>query len=229
MENDPLQLITTSDGSHTLFNARLNETYHSHHGAIRESEHVFIDKGLKYVHDQQGSGPVSILEVGFGTGLNALLSLRFSDQSDTPVSYTSIEPFPLDEYIWSRLNYASSLSEKENFRALHLGSWGEEIQLAKNFRILKLRGELQATSLSHGFYDLVFFDAFAPNKQPEMWEISVLSKVADSIKNNGVLVTYCAKGQVKRDLKKLGFLVESLQGPPGKKEMIRAIKLMSSR
>jgi tRNA U34 5-methylaminomethyl-2-thiouridine-forming methyltransferase MnmC len=220
-----LDIITTSDGSHSLFNKELNETYHSQHGAIQESIHVFINKGLKYFVEKFSPASVSIFEVGFGTGLNALLTLREALHSQINFNYTSIEAFPLEKSVWLKLNYGDELSLSEEFKKIHEAEWNRAIDVFPNFKLLKLKTTLQEIPVDFSSQNIVFFDAFAPSKQPEMWEIKVLEKVVHFLTSNGVFVTYCAKGQLKRDLKSLGLHVETLQGPPGKKEMVRGLKI----
>jgi tRNA U34 5-methylaminomethyl-2-thiouridine-forming methyltransferase MnmC len=216
-----IKIIVTEDGSHSLLNEALDETYHSRHGAVRESWHVFIDHGFSYLAGKQNTGPVSILEVGFGTGLNALLTATESARTDTIVSYTSLETFPLGREVWESLNYSDPLNL---FKAIHEVEWQKWHEINSCFRLLKLEKSLLTVNLAPQQFDLIYFDAFAPNKQPEMWELRILEKVVNSLKPGGVFVTYCAKGQLKRDLKSLGLTVESLTGPPGKREMVRALK-----
>ncbi len=220
-----LKIITTSDGSHSLLNEELNETYHSVHGAIQESLHVFIQNGLKYYLEDFKTNNVSILEIGFGTGLNALLTVQVAQQSTSTFHYTTLEAFPLEEKIWSELNYADALNLKNQFHLLHQVSWEHEHTILPNFQFQKLHIKLQDVILEPSSFDIIFFDAFAPSKQPELWEINVLRQVTEALRINGVFVTYCAKGQLKRDLKSLRLKVETLPGPPGKKEMVRAIKV----
>lgn len=219
-----LKIITTSDGSHSLFNEELNETYHSVHGAIQESLHVFIQSGLIYFLEKFNPSNISILEIGFGTGLNSLLTVRAAKQLSLTFQYKTLEAFPLEEEVWSKLNYADTLNLKVHFDSLHRVSWEEAHTILPNFQFQKHHIKLQDVVLSPSTFDIIFFDAFAPNKQPELWEIDTLKKVTDSLRANGVFVTYCAKGQLKRDLKSLGLTVETIPGPPGKKEMVRAIK-----
>jgi tRNA U34 5-methylaminomethyl-2-thiouridine-forming methyltransferase MnmC len=219
-----LEIITTGDGSSSLLNKELNETYHSVHGALRESLHVFIKHGIEFISSEFNSNPVNIFEVGFGTGLNALLTVQSAEALNLQVHYTSIEMFPLDEKVWRSLNYTESQKQKEIFEQLHQASWSEDVSISKKFTLKKIHGNLQSTTLVSSDYDLIFFDAFAPNKQPEMWTLEVLEKIFNSMKCPGIFVTYCAKGQLKRDLKSLGFEVQTLEGPPGKKEMVRAIR-----
>ena len=219
-----LKIITTADGSHSLLNEEINETYHSVHGAIQESAHVFIKSGLQYVLERSSSLPISIFEVGFGTGLNALLTLQYLRGRPQAVNYTAVEHSPLGEEIWSKLNYATLLNLGAEYKGLHYSEWGRPHTLAANFNLLKLNNSLQQVELSKESLDLVYYDAFAPSKQPELWSTDVLGKIFESLKPGGVLVTYCAKGQLKRDLNALGLVVETLPGPPGKKEMVRAAK-----
>lgn len=203
-----LKIITTSDGSHSLLNVDLDETYHSRHGAVQESMHVFIKNGLDLVSKEE----VNVFEVGFGTGLNALLTA----QSGRKVNYTTIEAFPLPEEIYSQLNY----EPREVLLSLHRNHKSQILNLDFN----KLHTTLQSVKLDP-VYDIIFYDAFAPSKQPAMWEFPMIEKVCNALTPGGLFVTYCAKGQLKRDLKTLGMEVETLAGPPGKKEMVRARKL----
>ncbi|NJM26416.1 MAG: tRNA (5-methylaminomethyl-2-thiouridine)(34)-methyltransferase MnmD [Bacteroidia bacterium] len=218
-----VKIITTADGSHSLLNEALHETYHSHHGAVQESMHVFIEHGLHHLLRQSPDKNISILEIGFGTGLNVLLTWRALRGAETTVRYTSIESFPLDRSVWGVLNYALD-DEKVIFENMHASAWNEWVGLSPAFQLYKWNTTLQQASLGATLFDLVYYDAFAPGKQPEMWTREMLTKVVSQLRPGGVLVTYCAKGQLKRDLKALGLEVESLQGPPGKKEMTRATK-----
>ncbi len=201
----------------------MNETYHSRHGAIQESAYVFISKGLDFVQHRDNQSPISILEIGFGTGLNAWLSLEWARAKNRMIKYYSLETFPLPKEIWESLNY-SSQPESTEFKNLHRAPWQTWNEINPAFSLFKDNQSLQDVTLRHNHFELIYFDAFAPNKQPEMWELPLLSKVVASMKSGGVFVTYCAKGQLKRDLKSLGLIVESLPGPPGKREMIRAVK-----
>lgn len=224
----PLKIIDTQDGSHSLLNESLNETYHSTHGAIRESIHVFIKNGLQFWLDKNQAPEVTILEVGFGTGLNALLALQESINAKIKIHYTTIEAFPVPLELVRQLNYTRQLqveSSEKYFQDLHLAEWNKPVEISPNFILEKRNQKIQELRLRDEAYDTVFFDAFAPNKQPEMWERTVLEKIFKSIKDGSVFVTYCAKGQLKRDLKTVGFKVETLPGPPGKREMVRAQKL----
>lgn len=219
-----LQIITTHDGSHSLLNPELNETYHSVHGARQESLHVFIKHGLEYVVEKQQKNRVKILEIGFGTGLNALLTAGYAAQHNLRIEYTTLESFPINESIWQQLNYPQGEAESKTFYNLHHAAWNEWTEPVPDFMLKKINTTLQLVSLGHEYFDLVYFDAFAPNKQPEMWTLPMLQKTIESLVRKGVFVTYCAKGQLKRDLASAGTTIETLQGPPGKREMIRAIR-----
>lgn len=234
------KLIVTKDGSHSLFIEELNEHYHSIHGAIRESIHVFIEAGLKHVckikpvPENESGQKINILEVGFGTGLNTFLSILESQKLTNTFDYVTLEAFPLTEEIITALNYSSLLVEQANstmalqllFNMMHLAEWNRKVSLTSKFKLQKIHNTLQQVELKDQF-DLVYYDAFGPTAQPEMWEEPVFLKLWNAMSENGVLVTYCAKGSVKRTLKTIGFQVESLSGPPGKREMIRATKNIS--
>jgi tRNA U34 5-methylaminomethyl-2-thiouridine-forming methyltransferase MnmC len=202
----------------------MNETYHSRHGAVQESDYVFINKGLNFLATRNRLASISILEVGFGTGLNAWLSLRWAIEKKVLIHYHTLETFPVPEEIWKSLNY-SDLRDAAEFQMLHQSTWQEWNEINPFFKVYKDNKSLQSVSIVSANFDLIYFDAFAPNKQPEMWAYPMLEKVVEAMKLGAVCVTYCAKGQLKRDLKKLGLQVESLPGPPGKREMVRAIKI----
>ncbi len=219
-----VKIITTEDGSHSLFLPELNETYHSFHGAYRESVHVFMLYGLEaWYTNNPDRFPIRIFEVGFGTGLNAWLSLVWAEQYKVPVLYHSIEPFPLEKDIYSQLNYTevdhTIYHYAPYFQQLHEATWGEGVIMSEYFNMKKDIITLEDAALYSS--DIVFFDAFAPNKQPELWTREILEKVTETMNPGAVFTTYCAKGQVKRDLSDLGLEVETLPGPPGKKEMTR--------
>lgn len=220
---DDIEIITTADGSHSLRNNRLNETYHSVHGALQESMHVFIRHGLEHYCERHGNQEISILEVGFGTGLNALLTLQFAVKNKIRIRYTTLEPFPLPETLWSKLNYGEQLKAEAYFAALHQAHFNTEVVLVPEFTLVKISQGLQQAPL-HELSDVVYFDAFAPSVQPDLWVCDALERVIITLKTGGVFVTYSARGQLKRDLLDLGLRVETLPGPPGKKEMVRGTK-----
>ncbi|NMM46893.1 tRNA (5-methylaminomethyl-2-thiouridine)(34)-methyltransferase MnmD [Marinigracilibium pacificum] len=223
-----IKLIKTEDGSHSLYNEELNETYHSQHGAYNESNHVFIKNGLKHFYFEHFPQSISILEIGFGTGLNALLTLKeLTMLPNVNIKYTTLEPFPLSDEIVNGLNYGSLdmlASYKSQFEKIHQAEWGKMVSITERFSIKKMKMKLQDFESAES-YDIVYFDAFAPNKQSEMWEYPVLEKVSLMMGAPSYLVTYCAKGQFKRDLASLNMEVETLAGPPGKKEMVRGTKI----
>jgi len=214
--------IKTADGSDTLFSAQMNESYHSLNGAVQESKHVFIEAGLRRINQHS----IQIFEVGFGTGLNALLTWQEARQSCLNISYDSIEAFPLDSSCYETLNYPALLPGliPGALNMLHECKWNEVHLLEKNrFQFRKILQDF--TSFAFDItYDLIYFDAFAPDKQPAIWEESQLRKCHDALKPGGILVTYCAKGEIRRQMQKSGFQTERLPGPPGKREMLRAIR-----
>lgn len=220
-----VSIITTTDGSHSLLNTSLNETYHSVHGALQESNHVFIRHGLDFFCERSSADPVRIFEMGFGTGLNALLTAQRATDMQRHIHYTTLETFPLEHAIWKQLNYAETPEARDLFQKIHEADWNQESAVTPFFTQLKMETSLQQATLPSSFFEVIYYDAFAPSKQPELWEIDLLRKVAEAMKAGGVFVTYCAKGQLKRDLKNLGLTVETLAGPPGKKEMVRALKI----
>lgn len=220
---DEIRIITTSDGSHSLLNTYLNETYHSIHGAVQESNHVFILHGLNHWLERNKKKEIKILEIGFGTGLNAFLTLLHSIQSGIHVYYESWEAHPLEMDIVKQLNYPNVLGSSDFFSSIQESLWDKSVAITPEFTLHKRKGDILSGPLEESLpFDLIYYDAFAPAKQPEMWTFEVLRKVTDSLAQTGVWITYCAKGQVKRDLKTLGLTVETVPGPPGKKEMIRA-------
>ncbi|MBO3699214.1 tRNA (5-methylaminomethyl-2-thiouridine)(34)-methyltransferase MnmD [Roseivirga sp. E12] len=220
-----IRIIQTEDGSQSLYNESLNETYHSTHGALTESQYVFIKQGLDLLVER-GDKKISIFEVGFGTGLNALLVQKYAhEHTDLDISFTTLEPFPLSSKLISELRYETLIDGvvQSDFEKLHNCSWRVEHQVLENFIFTKYNSTLEEFDTNEKV-NLVFYDAFAPSKQAEMWEKALLSKVCALLSDGGVFVTYCARGQLKRDLNSLGLMVETLPGPPGKKEMVRAVK-----
>jgi len=217
------EIVKTSDGSNTLFVPDLDETYHSTHGALQESLHVFIREGL---HFQSKLQEISILEVGFGTGLNALLTFIEADNTRRKISYTSLEAFPLEWETVKQLNYLDLIPSEHNaelFKKMHTCEWGFYSEISSFFRLRKMNMKLQEVHYENEF-DLIYFDAFAPRVQPDLWTEEIFASMYKALKPKGVLVTYCAKGTVKRALKAVGFQLQSIPGPPGKREMSRAVK-----
>ncbi len=210
----------TQDGSATLFVPELDEHYHSTKGALTESRHIFIEMGLK------ASATLSprILEVGFGTGLNAFLTLQYAEEEQRAVHYTGIELYPLSWEEVAALNYSRDLL----FKSIHDAPWGGDIALSPHFVLRKVNADVNRyleECVDPAGYDVVYFDAFAPEKQPEMWSEQLLHSVYKQLNSGGILTTYCAKGVIRRLLQKVGFQVERLPGPPGgKREILRGTK-----
>ena len=221
---DP-RILITDDGSQTVFDSSINERYHSTFGAVTESLHVFIESGLRSF--SHFDNPFRILEVGFGTGLNALLTLIETDRQGIMVHYDALEPFPLEEKIYSSLRYPEYLERPDlcdEFLKMHRAVPDNQVLITKSYSFTKISRELQDLNCTGSFYHLVYFDAFSPEVQPELWCAEHFQKLYDSLKDGGILVTYCSKGDVKRSLAKAGFHVERLPGPPGKRHMLRARK-----
>ncbi len=217
-------LQITNDGSHTLFSAQYGVTYHSHFGAITESAHVFIAAGLRFKAVVQRD--IRILEAGFGTGLNAFMTWLEAERRNLQVSYTGLEINPLSAEDASGLNYPLLLNAPDratDFHLLHRCEWEKAHPLSEHFVFEKRRTPIQQFEQKDAF-DLIYFDAFAPQAQPELWTDEVFARLFNSLRPEGALVTYCAQGEFKRSLKRAGFVVERLQGPPGKREMTRALK-----
>lgn len=208
----------TADGSSTFFIPEWNERYHSGHGALQEGIHVFIKMGLATKLDLP---ELNIFEMGLGTGLNFLLSYK-SAKAEQAINYFALEAFPLEEKEWKALpTPVEGLADE--YQMLHLAPWNEEFKL-RNFTVKKIHNSLEEHMFQSNFYDLVYYDAFGPRVQPELWTLDVFKRFYVAMRSNGTLVTYCAKGQVRRDLQAAGFEVERLPGPPGKREMLRATK-----
>jgi tRNA U34 5-methylaminomethyl-2-thiouridine-forming methyltransferase MnmC len=220
-----MALFITEDGSHSVLSEAFGITYHSTHGAIQETQHVFIDAGLKYAVGQ-GLTELAILEIGFGTGLNAFMTFLEAQRLGVKIDYSTFEVYPLSMEQVFQLNYVEKLGAhhvKDSFETLHTGQWGETIPLSNTFNFTKMLADFDQIQHENSF-DIIYFDAFAPQAQPHLWETEMMQKMYNALKNKGILTTYCAKGEVKRTLKSVGFTIEKLAGPPGKREMTRAIK-----
>ena len=218
-----LQIVNTEDGSSTLYNQDLKEHYHSTFGALQESKHVFIQTGLNYLSANLSS--INVLEIGFGTGLNAVLTFLWAKKKKTLVTYTGVECFPVSMDTAKSLNYPNLLDvNTELFLKLHF-SKDEEVFLSDYFVFKLLQKKIEDIQLPDCSFDLVFFDAFSPDTQPELWTDLVFSKMNKAMKMHGILTTYSTKGIVKRALKSTGFTIEKLPGPPGKREILRATKV----
>lgn len=217
-----MELEQTADGSYTLYVPELDEHYHSVKGALTESQHIFIEMGLKHSPTPEPR----ILEIGLGTGLNAFLTLLAAEEMQRKVHYTGIERYPLAEETLRQLDYPGIIGKKheEDYYAIHQAPWEKETNLSPWFTLHKIEGDFTRHTFQKG-YDIIYFDAFAPEKQPEMWEQSLFNTLYNVLNEGGILTTYCAKGVVRRMLQTAGFTVERLPGPPGgKREILRATK-----
>ena len=218
-----IKIITTEDGSHSLFDEELNETYHSTKGARGESLHVFIREGLEHWLFGNQAEEIKVLEIGLGTGLKAFLTAQFAARHSQKIHFTSLEPFPIEKEIYQNLNFFQSEKEKGLLLEIHETEWEKELSITLPFSLYKTTSRLEDFTTSNSFH-LIYFDAFAPSKQPEVWSLENLKKCFSLLDKGGILTTYCAQGQFKRNLSEAGFQVESLQGAMGKKEMVRGIK-----
>jgi tRNA U34 5-methylaminomethyl-2-thiouridine-forming methyltransferase MnmC len=220
------KIILTADGSSTIYVESLDECYHSVHGAIQESQHIFIQSGLHVEHIKEMQ-LISILEIGFGTGLNALLTYFSVHKTTQKVRYTGIEPYPISAEEIELLNYGDRLSfpyVEDVFKRFHSVEWEIPVFLSDHFVLTKRKISILDIALPFDVFDLVYFDAFSPDVQPELWSDAVFENIFNSMKPQGILLTYSTKGDVKRSLKRTGFHIEKLPGPVGKREILRAFK-----
>ncbi len=209
----------TDDGSSTLYVPKLGEHYHSHFGAIQESRHIFIEAALSQILDKS----INVLEFGFGTGLNALLGCNYAVENNKIINYLGIEKYPLNEVEYSTLNFDNNL-ENKCLQLLHQVEWESGNRINQNFSLTKVESDFRTICLKQNVYDVVFFDAFAPDVQPHLWSKGIFEKLFLAMKKGGVLTTYTVKGIVRRTMKEVGFRVEKIPGPPGKREITRAWK-----
>jgi tRNA U34 5-methylaminomethyl-2-thiouridine-forming methyltransferase MnmC len=221
MQDGRRTLILTDDGSHSILVRDLDVTYHSTHGAIQESIHVFIEAGLKAVGSVFPDKALSILEMGYGTGLNVFLTALETLEYQQPVRYLGLEAFPLEMGTAASLNYPDRLGHEEIFNTIQIAPWGSPVSVHDHFSILKMAVPLESYVCMDRFH-LVYFDAFAPEAQPQLWTEAVFRRISQCMCPGGALVTYCSKGDVRRALTQAGWRVEKLKGPPGKREMVRA-------
>ncbi len=218
------KIIVTGDNSKSLLIPEMNETYHSIHGAKNESEHIFIQTGLI---PQLAHAEVRILEMGFGTGLNALLTLAHTKDKNTPIIYDTFEKYPLDLQTITEIDHPGQTnleSFRQHFELLHTLPWNESKQITDNFYFSKFEGDFLNADLKKDNYTLIYYDAFAPQFQPDLWDYPQMKKLFDALKESGVLVTYCAQGQFRRNLMQAGFTVHKVPGPKGKREITLARK-----
>jgi len=216
------ELRITEDGSHTLFVPDIDECYHSTHGAVQESQHIFIEAGLKECKKSE----VNVLEVGFGTGLNVFLTMQEAEKMGKKIRFTTLELYPVPIDTALKLNYATELAPdfKLCFEKMHTSPWNKEVQISPFFKLYKSKADFTKIVFLEE-YDVIYFDAFSPEKQPEMWTAEQFEKLYKCCNFEGVLTTYCAKGDVRRAMQSAGFKVERLPGPPGKREILRGMKM----
>lgn len=224
MNQTSFRITKTSDGSDTLFSEEMMESYHSLNGAVQESMHVFIDAGLCQISKLY----IRIFEVGFGTGLNCALTWREAKKKNIRVDYETTEAFPIHKDIYQNLNYPEFIEDlgAESFGLIHSVPWGQWEELEKEIFTIKKNNVDFIGQNIEGNFDLVYYDAFAPNKQSELWDESLFVKLYDAMNAGGIIVTYCAMGEVRRRLQRAGFKTERIPGPPGKREMLRARKVV---
>ena len=216
-----LQIISTKDGSQTILNEELDSTYHSTHGALTESKHVFLDKGLRKIVEK-GVTNITLLEMGFGTGLNALITAELAKELNLTVQYHTLELFPVPHDVWSSYKLPEEIkTQQELFEQLHYAEWNKLISVNNHFALKKHQVSL-LEFIPDTAFDLVYYDAFEPETQPELWTEEVFKKLYSWMNSNAVLTTYCCKGYVRRNMIGVGFEVEKVPGPPGKREMIVA-------
>ncbi|MDR0873960.1 MAG: tRNA (5-methylaminomethyl-2-thiouridine)(34)-methyltransferase MnmD [Prevotellaceae bacterium] len=231
-----MKIVETQDGSHTVYASAFDEHYHSTNGAAQESRHIFINAGLKMCEKTE----IRVFEVGFGTGLNAFLALLEAEQSGKKVFYSTIELYPLAAEDIEKLNYPQLTdchcgqvqnchcgldpqSPENYFQKIHAAGWGSRVEITPHFSIEKIKADFTEFDLEENV-DVIFFDAFSPEKQPEMWSEKIFAKLYEHCNEGAILTTYCAKGSVRRAMQTAGFAVERLPGPPGKREILRGIK-----
>jgi tRNA U34 5-methylaminomethyl-2-thiouridine-forming methyltransferase MnmC len=218
------EIILTSDGSHSLYVRELSETYHSIHGAIAESEFVYLKNGYRVLRELK---EITVLEIGFGTGLNGLLTALEAERSAILTHYFALEKFPLSADTLNHLNYPdlTGTDGKDIFGKIHAADWENNTRITSYFNLKKVKADALSISWSDfPDFDLVYFDAFGPDKQPEIWDMGLFRSIYRKMKEGSILVTYCAKGSVRRELESAGFIMERLDGPVGKREMLRGIK-----
>jgi tRNA U34 5-methylaminomethyl-2-thiouridine-forming methyltransferase MnmC len=223
-----IKVIETKDGSKSLYLPELDETYHSTHGALQESQHVYIKSGIEYLIDQENPDSIKVFEMGFGTGLNAYLTADFARRSNRRIHYRTIEKYPLSIADHCSLGYSLLLTSPDYARDCHAiaeAPWGQKVEINSNFILEKIQGDFFEYSDPETGFDLLYFDAFGHRAQSELWEEEVFKICASLLRKGGVLVTYASKGSARRNLIAAGFEVEKTPGAPGKREMMRATKV----
>lgn len=222
--NRNLEIQTTADGSTTIYLPDMDEHYHSVNGAVIESLHIYIGNGLL----AHSGNVLSLLEIGFGTGLNAIQTLITCENQKIKLHYTTYEKYPLNQKITDQLNFDLEEKYLALYRQIHQAEWNRPVEITPQFTIHKIEADLTNEKIS-GNFDVVYFDAFAPDKQPDLWNEVLFKNIYDRMNENGILVTYCAKGVVRRLLNSIGFTTFRLPGPPGKREILQAKKVVSGK
>ena len=216
------EIIITSDGSTSIHLPEWEESYHSKHGAIQEAQHVFIKNGLSLCKGQS----VSVLEIGFGTGLNAFITFLESQKNKQKIDYVGVEGFPVPPEEVLQMNYVNQLNANQfesEFKMMHTSDWDENVTISDTFRLTK-RKQLFNDINDKNQFDIIYFDAFGYRVQPELWSVEIFTRMFDALKEGGILVTYACRGPIKNAMKEAGFKIEKLEGPPGKREMLRGWK-----
>jgi tRNA U34 5-methylaminomethyl-2-thiouridine-forming methyltransferase MnmC len=216
------EIIITSDGSTSIHLPEWEESYHSKHGAIQEAQHVFIKNGLSLCKGQS----VSVLEIGFGTGLNAFITFLESQKNKQKIDYVGVEGFPISPEEIVQMNYVNQLNANQfesEFKTIHASDWEENVTISDTFRLTK-RKQLFNDINDKNQFDIIYFDAFGYRVQPELWSVEIFTKMFEALKEGGILVTYACRGPIKNAMKEAGFKIEKLAGPPGKREMLRGWK-----
>ena len=216
------EIIITSDGSTSIHLPEWEESYHSKHGAIQEAQHVFIKNGLSLCKGQS----VSVLEIGFGTGLNAFITFLESQKNKQKIDYVGVEGFPVPPEEVLQMNYVNQLNANQfesEFKMMHTSDWDENVTISDTFRLTK-RKQLFNDINDKNQFDIIYFDAFGYRVQPELWSVEIFTRMFDALKEGGILVTYACRGPIKNAMKEAGFKIEKLAGPPGKREMLRGWK-----
>jgi tRNA U34 5-methylaminomethyl-2-thiouridine-forming methyltransferase MnmC len=216
------EIFITSDGSTSIHLPEWEESYHSKHGAIQEAQHVFIKNGLSLCKGQS----VSVLEIGFGTGLNAFITFLQSQKNKQKIDYVGVEGFPILPEEVLQMNYVNQLNANQfesEFKTIHSSDWEENVTISNTFRLIK-RKQLFNDINDKNQFDIIYFDAFGYRVQPELWSVEIFTRMFDALKKGGILVTYACRGPIKNAMKEAGFKIEKLAGPPGKREMLRGWK-----